>query len=74
VGDQRSRLLQQAEYFAREQGLTQLALVAVQGSVSYWQRQGFLVQDTLCPDAGAALQSYTGEQARYMLKAFYTAA
>lgn len=68
-----SRLLQQAEYFATEQGLNRLALVAVQGSVSYWQRQGFLVQDPLSPDAEAALQSYSGEQARYMLKAFYTA-
>jgi ribosomal protein S18 acetylase RimI-like enzyme len=65
-----SRLLQQAEDFACQYSLSRLALVAVQGSVGYWQRQGFIVQDQPTAEAQAALNSYRGEQARYMMKAF----
>lgn len=60
-------LLASAKQYAKELHLTQLALVAVQGSVPYWQKQGFVVQDNLSQDAQAALNSYTGERAQYML-------
>ena len=43
-----------------------LALVAVQGSVPYWQRQGFAVVNPLSASAISALASYHGEQACYM--------
>lgn len=60
-------LLASVKQYAKELGLTQMALVAVQGSVPYWQKQGFVVQDNLSQDAQAALNSYTGERAQYML-------
>lgn len=60
-------LLATAKQYAQQLGVTQLALVAVQGSVPYWQKQGFVVQDKLSQDAQAALNSYTGERAQYML-------
>ncbi|MDX1677820.1 GNAT family N-acetyltransferase [Arsukibacterium sp.] len=61
-----SRLLATAQQHAISQGLTKLALVAVQGSVPYWQRQGFNEVTVLCDNAEQALASYQGEQARYM--------
>ncbi len=61
-------LLAKAEQFSHSLSLHQLGLVAVQGSVSYWQKQGFIVQTELSADAKAALSSYTGERAQYMLK------
>lgn len=60
-------LLASAKQYAKQLNLTQLALVAVQGSVPYWQKQGFVVQEKLNQDAQAALNSYTGERAQYML-------
>ncbi|MBV2128742.1 GNAT family N-acetyltransferase [Arsukibacterium indicum] len=61
-----SRLLATAQQHALSQGLTKLALVAVQGSVPYWQRQGFNEVTGLSDNAEQALASYQGEQARYM--------
>lgn len=63
-----ARLLAQAEQFALYRQLPKLALVAVQGSVPYWQKQGFVLQ-AVTEEAQHALQSYTGENARYMQKA-----
>lgn len=60
-------LLMQAKQYAAELGLSTLALVAVQGSVPYWQKQGFVIQPPLNAAAEAALKSYTGERAQYML-------
>lgn len=60
-------LLASAKQYAQQLGVTQLALVAVQGSVPYWQKQGFVVQAHVGQDAQAALNSYTGERAQYML-------
>lgn len=62
-----SALLNMAMQYAQQLGLTQMALVAVQGSVPYWQKQGFVVQTRLSQDAQAALNSYTDERAQYML-------
>jgi len=59
-------LLATAKQYAISLGLHKLALVAVQGSVPYWQRQGFAVLQQLPPAALTALASYRGEQARYM--------
>ena len=61
-----SRLLAKAKQHALSLGLTKLALVAVQGSVPYWQRQGFAVVKPLSASAISALASYHGEQACYM--------
>ncbi len=67
-----SRLLATAQQYALSQGLTKLALVAVQGSVPYWQRQGFRVVTKLTGSAEHALNSYQGEQARYMQAALFS--
>ena len=61
-----SRLLAKAKQHALSLGLTKLALVAVQGSVPYWQRHGFAVVNELSDSAITALVSYHGEQACYM--------
>ena len=61
-----SGLLAIAKQHALSLGLTKLALVAVQGSVPYWQRHGFHLVTTLADSAEQALGSYRGEQARYM--------
>lgn len=61
-------LLAKAKQHALSLGLKQLGLVAVQGSVTYWQKQGFVVQTELSAEAKVALSSYTGERAQYMLQ------
>ncbi len=61
-----SQLLAMAKQHALSQGLTKLALVAVQGSVPYWQRHGFAVVNQLADSAISALAGYHGEQANYM--------
>lgn len=61
-----STLLQQARQYAQHRALSSLALVAVQGSVPYWQRQGFSVVEGLSREAMAALASYQSEQPSYM--------
>lgn len=62
------QLLQQALRFAAERGLTNLALVAVQGAVPYWQRYGFTAVAVTNKQGLQALHSYTGQQAVYMQK------
>ena len=61
-----SQLLATAKQHALSLGLTKLALVAVQGSVPYWQCHGFAVVNPLSASATNALASYHGEQASYM--------
>ncbi|MBZ9611873.1 GNAT family N-acetyltransferase [Rheinheimera maricola] len=61
-----SQLLAMAKQHALSLGLSKLALVAVQGSVPYWQRHGFVVVNQLPASALSALASYLGEQACYM--------
>lgn len=62
------RLLRQAEAYAAELGLSRLALVAVQGSMPYWHKQGFAVVADITPQQQLALHSYIGQQAVYMQK------
>ena len=63
-----SALLQAARQYAQTLGLTQLALVAVQNSASFWQQHGFVQQQDLSDNALSALQTY-GEAAVYMCSA-----
>jgi N-acetylglutamate synthase-like GNAT family acetyltransferase len=60
------QLLNTAKQHALALGLNKLALVAVQGSVPYWQRQGFAGVTTIPAQAAQALASYQGQQACYM--------
>lgn len=48
---------------ARQRGLRQAALVSVQGTRRFWERQGFAVAHTLAPELAAY-----GPQALYMQK------
>ena len=52
------RLVAQIEQRARVLGLMRLGLVAVQGSVPYWQRQGFAEPDVPAPALAAKLASF----------------
>ena len=61
-------LLTHAQTQALNHGLKLMALVAVQGSVSYWQRQGFIVHPLHDDEATLALKSYRGQNAVYMQK------
>lgn len=63
-----SRLLGYAEQHAVELGFSRLALVAVQGSVPYWQKHGFVVVNLSDAEAAKALASYSGQNAMYMQK------
>lgn len=62
-----SRLIEQAIQAARASGLSSLVLVAVQGSVPFWQRHGF--EDARLPDAKrpASLQTF-GPTATFMTR------
>ena len=62
------QLLAHAEQYAADLGFKTLALVAVQGSVPYWQKQGFDVLTLTEVGALQALASYTGQNAVYMQK------
>lgn len=62
-----SALVSHAKQYALEVGLTQLALVAVQNSVQFWQTQGFVVYSPLTVAIEQALASYRGEEARYLV-------
>lgn len=62
------QLLAYAEQYAADLGFSTLALVAVQGSVPYWQKQGFEVLTLTGTTALQALSSYTGQNAVYMQK------
>lgn len=58
-------LLQHVMQQARQRGLRQAALVSVQGSQAYWERQGFSVYPVKDAQQWANLQTY-GEGAVYM--------
>ncbi|MFT7772875.1 GNAT family N-acetyltransferase [Roseateles sp.] len=60
-----ARLLSRLAERARALGLARLGLVAVQGSVPYWQRQGFAEPAELSAGLSAKLASF-GAQARFM--------
>ncbi|SEH95233.1 Predicted N-acetyltransferase YhbS [Rheinheimera pacifica] len=62
------QLLALAEQYAADLGFNRLALVAVQGSVPYWQKQGFEMVTLTETTALQALASYTGQNAVYMQK------
>ena len=59
------RLLAQLQQRARALGLAHLGLVAVQGSVPYWQRHGFAEPAHLPPALAAKLASF-GPEARFL--------
>ena len=61
-------LVQQAFAQARARGLQQAALVSVQGSQAYWERQGFSACPVLDAQQLTNLQTY-GEGALYMTAA-----
>lgn len=61
-------LVTQAFANARQRGLQQAALVSVQGSQSYWERQGFSVCPVIDAQQFLHLQTY-GEGAVYMTAA-----
>lgn len=64
-----SRLLARLADSARALGLHQMGLVAVQGSVPYWQRQGFAEPAQLAPPLAAKLASF-GADARFLVQSF----
>lgn len=64
-------LLACAEQYARQVGFNCLALVAVQGSVPYWQKQGFSVLELNDEEQQQALFSYTNQNACYMKKVVF---
>lgn len=59
------RLVAQVLQSARALGLARLGLVAVQGSVPYWQAQGFAEPAALAEALAKKLASF-GEEARWM--------
>ena len=61
-------MLQALMQQARQRGLQQAALVSVQGSQAYWERQGFSVQPVIDTQQSLHLQTY-GEGALYMTAA-----
>jgi ribosomal protein S18 acetylase RimI-like enzyme len=62
------RLLARVLESAGALGLARLGLVAVQGSVPYWQRQGFAEPAALAPALAEKLASF-GAEARWMERA-----
>ncbi|OWQ93015.1 hypothetical protein CDN99_00455 [Roseateles aquatilis] len=52
------KLVQQVVRRAQDMGLTQVALIAVQGSREYWRRQGFQESDASSPAVAAKLASF----------------
>lgn len=61
------QLLDRLAHSARAQGLSRLGLVAVQGSLPYWQRQGFAEPAQLSKDLGTKLASF-GAEARFLFR------
>ena len=59
-------LLKAAKALARQRGITLTALVSVQDSCAYWQRQGYQIHPITHGEQAANLNSY-GPQAVYML-------
>lgn len=62
-----ARLLSRLGERARALGLARLGLVAVQGSVPYWQRQGFAEPAELSTGLSAKLASF-GAEARFLVR------
>lgn len=62
-----SALVHQAALHAKELGLPQLALVAVQNSLEFWQQQGFQQFSPITPDIEHALATYLGSTAHYLV-------
>lgn len=63
------RLVQQIERRAADLGLARLGLVAVQGSLPYWQRQGFAAPLTALPAALARKLASFGAEAQWLERA-----
>ena len=61
------QLLNRLAQSAQAQGLSRLGLVAVQGSVPYWQRQGFAEPAVRSPHLSAKLASF-GAEARFLVR------
>lgn len=61
------RLIEQAFAHARQQNMSGLALVAVQGSEPYWRRHGFRAQDVTHHVLLDRLRSF-GDGARFMVR------
>lgn len=61
------RLLGQAQDFASHNGCSHMALVSVQNTVGFWQKNGFDVVSRLSPEQEAALTTYSGD-AVYMIR------
>ena len=61
-------LVQHLMHHARQRGLRQAALVSVQGSQTYWERQGFSVSPVLDAQQSMHLETY-GDGALYMTAA-----
>lgn len=64
-----TRLLARLKERAQALRLSQLGLVAVQGSVPYWQRQGFAEPAVLPAPLRAKLASF-GTEARFLVQSF----
>ncbi len=60
-----SRVIEMMAKQAERDGFNSMALVAVNGSPGYWQKQGFAIADV--PELTAKLLSYS-EDARYMVR------
>ena len=68
IRDRAHALLQPVWAQARAEGLRHSALVSVQGSQAYWQRQGYALHPLQDATQQARLASY-GEGAVYMARA-----
>jgi GNAT superfamily N-acetyltransferase len=64
-----ARLLARLRERAHALGLPCMGLVAVQGSVPYWQRQGFAEPAALAAPLAAKLASF-GAEARFLIQSF----
>lgn len=62
-----SGLVQFAAQYAKVLGLQQLALVAVQNSIEFWQQQGFSLYSPMTADIEHALATYQGATAHYLV-------
>ncbi len=63
------KLVQQVVHRAQDMGLTQVALVAVQGSTAYWERHGFSVSEPAPGSPLAARLATFGSGATLMRRA-----
>ena len=63
-----TQLIEQATQAARQRGLNQLALVAVQGSVPFWQKHGFQDASLTGSERPTSLRTF-GPSATFMTRA-----